>query len=510
MSIVQSDLYGKQLAQAVLNTSINGVVACEAVRNAKGKITDLEIILINQAFTRILGLSETEVIGKSYLSIFPSSKNNGMFDLNCQVIDTGVSQTLEYFYKDTSLEGWYQVSVSKFGENGMLTTFIDVSEQRRNFFQLEQQKNLLDNILEHSANGISVTEIIRNEAGDVIDGRTILANDAAVRFVGIPREVYMSKTATEIEPNIVKSEYFQLCVKTLETGEPQFVRYFVEYSKRWIEITVSKLDDNNIITIFTDVTKGQETELQQTQLIEELRRSNESLEDFSYAASHDLKEPIRKIQVFTTLLKERMQDHPNESERKLLERISNAAERMQLLVDDLLEYSHVSFNKRETEAINLNDKVSMILVDLEMVVKDKNATVEVRPLPVINGYKRQIQQLFQNLISNALKYSKPGVASHIEISSKEVKGSESGMNVGAADQEKLFYMIEVKDNGIGFNPASAEKIFGMFQRLHGNSEYSGTGIGLAIARKVVENHHGYIKAESEEGKGATFRLLLPK
>jgi signal transduction histidine kinase len=170
----------------------------------------------------------------------------------------------------------------------------------------------------------------------------------------------------------------------------------------------------------------------------------------------------------------------------------------------------VSFNKRETETINLNDKVSMILVDLEMVVKDKNATVEVHSLPVINGYKRQIQQLFQNLISNALKYSKPGIASHIEISSKEVKGSESGMSVGPSDQEKLFYMIEVKDNGIGFNPASAEKIFGMFQRLHGNSEYSGTGIGLAIARKVVENHHGYIKAESEEGKGATFRLLLPK
>ena len=303
MNIVESNLNGKQLAEAVLNTSLNGIIACEAIRNADGKIIDLEIILVNKAFTDILGLAEAEVVGKRYLSIFPSSKNNGMFDLNCRVIETGESTKQEYFYKDTTLEGWYQVSISKFGDDGLLTTFIDISEHKRNFDQLERQKTLLDNILEHSANGISVTEVIRNEKGEVIDGRTILANEAAVRFIGVPREIYLSKTATEIEPNILQSEYFQLCLKTLQTGEPQFVRYLVEYSNRWIEITVSKLDHNHLITIFTDVTKAQETELQQKQLIEELRRSNESLEDFSYAASHDLKEPIRKIQVFTTLLR---------------------------------------------------------------------------------------------------------------------------------------------------------------------------------------------------------------
>jgi PAS domain S-box-containing protein len=510
MNIVQSNLYGKQLAEAVLNTSINGVLACEAIRNTNGQIVDLEIILINKAFTEILGLTEAEVIGKTYLSVFPSSKGNGMFDVNCEVIETGKTDKLEYFYKDTGLEGWYQVSLSKFGENGLLATFIDISEYKRNFLQLEQQRTLLGNILAHSANGISVTEIIRNDEGMVVDGRTLLANDAAVQFVGIPKEIYLTKTATEIEPNILQSDYFQLCLKTLDTGQAQFVRYFVEYSKRWIEITVSKLDNDHLITIFTDVTKTQETELQQTQLIEELRRSNESLEDFSYAASHDLKEPIRKIQVFTTLLREKMQDHPKEDEKRLLERISNAADRMRLLVDDLLEYSHVSFNPAQNEEIDLNEKIALILADLDMQVKEKNASVNVAPLPTIHGFRRQIQQLFQNLISNSLKYSKPGVDPVIDISSKEVKGSESGFKVGMADQEKLFYQIELKDNGIGFEPQSAEKIFGMFQRLHGNNEFSGTGIGLAIAKKVVENHHCYIKAEGEEGKGATFRLLLPK
>ena len=136
MNIVQSDLYGRQLAEAVLNTSINGVIACEAVRNAKGQIIDLEILLINKAFTEILGLTESQVIGKRYLSVFPSSKGNGMFDINCQVIETGKSDNLEYFYKDTGLEGWYRVSLSKFGENGLLATFIDVSEYEETSFSL--------------------------------------------------------------------------------------------------------------------------------------------------------------------------------------------------------------------------------------------------------------------------------------------------------------------------------------------------------------------------------------
>lgn len=510
MNIEKSTPAETLLAQAILDTSLNGILACRAIRQKDGEIIDLEITLINKAFTQILGLTEEDVIGKKYLSVFPSNRTNGMFGLTCQVIETGVAITNEYFYKDSTLEGWYQVSISKLGGDGILVSFIDISEHKRNFFQLEQQKNLLDNILQHSANGISVTEIIRNEKGEVIDGQTILANEAAIRFAGVPKEIYLTKTATEIEPNIVQSEYFQLCLKTLQTGEPQLVRYFVEYSKRWIEITVSRLDNNHLITIFTDVTKAKESELEQKHLIDELKRSNESLEDFSYAASHDLKEPIRKIQVFTSLLQERFKDHPNEEERRLLDRISVAGERMQHLVDDLLEYSHISFQPKEKENVDLNEKIALILVDLEILIKDKEATITVHPLPTVKGYKRQLQQLFQNLIGNSLKYTKPGVSPLIEISSKEVKGKEAGFDISVADMEKSFYQVEVKDNGIGFEQESAEAIFGMFHRLHGNKEYGGTGIGLAIAKKVAQNHGGYIKAESKAGEGAAFQVLLPK
>jgi light-regulated signal transduction histidine kinase (bacteriophytochrome) len=144
-----------------------------------------------------------------------------------------------------------------------------------------------------------------------------------------------------------------------------------------------------------------------------------------------------------------------------------------------------------------------------MVIDEKAANITVGALPTIHAHRRQMQQLFQNLISNSLKYSKPGIAPEIKITSSEVLGSEIGAQVSDEDKDKKFYLFVVTDNGIGFEQQYAERIFQMFQRLHGKHEYSGTGVGLSIARKVVDNHKGYIIAESEPGKGATFKVFLP-
>jgi light-regulated signal transduction histidine kinase (bacteriophytochrome) len=150
-----------------------------------------------------------------------------------------------------------------------------------------------------------------------------------------------------------------------------------------------------------------------------------------------------------------------------------------------------------------------VLEDLEMVIDEKGAKITIEPLPTIHGHRRQLQQLFQNLISNSIKYSKPGITPEIKITSAEVLGSEIGEQVSDEDKDKRFYLFEVTDNGIGFEQQYADRIFQMFQRLHGKHEYSGTGVGLSIARKVVENHKGYIIAESEPGEGATFKVFLP-
>jgi PAS domain S-box-containing protein len=241
----------------------------------------------------------------------------------------------------------------------------------------------------------------------------------------------------------------------------------------------------------------------------ELERSNANLQEFAYAASHDLKEPIRKIHFFADRLKQEHATTLNSAGIKTLERLEVASHRMRTLVDDLLEYSQVSRGADLFEEINLNEKLQLVLSDLEMPIQEKEAKIIVSELPVVKAHRRQMQQLFQNIIGNALKYSHPGVTPEIRIVSKIITGYEAGLSLDEDQQNKKFHFIEIKDNGIGFEQNDAERIFQVFTRLHGNSDYKGTGVGLSIARKVVENHKGFIYAKSEAGKGATFFIGLP-
>lgn len=241
----------------------------------------------------------------------------------------------------------------------------------------------------------------------------------------------------------------------------------------------------------------------------ELERSNRSLEEFAHAASHDMKEPIRKIHFFTDSLKKSLSSKLSSNEARMFERMENATKRMGMLIDDLLEYSHASYQPHEMETIDLNEKIQKVLEDLELTIEEKKAVITVEKLPVVRGFRRQLQQLFHNLIGNALKYNKPGQAPEVRIRSQVVKGQDAQVHLLPEELNKEFHLIEVSDNGIGFEQENAERIFQMFQRLHGKTEYPGTGVGLSIARKVVENHNGHIWAESEPGQGSRFKVLLP-
>jgi hypothetical protein len=243
--------------------------------------------------------------------------------------------------------------------------------------------------------------------------------------------------------------------------------------------------------------------------VEELKRSNANLEEFAYAASHDLKEPIRKIQVFSDRLKSRLESKLESDDRMFFERMELATRRMSSLIDDLLQYSHISREALLEDQIDLNEKVRLVLVDLDMEIEDKGAVITVEPLPVIKGHRRQMQQLFQNLVGNALKYARPGVAPEVRIRSRRVDGDDLSLPPDRRPGSGSYHLIEVQDNGIGFDQSDADRIFNVFTRLHGLAEYKGTGVGLSIVRKVVENHGGEIWAESSPSNGATFRLLLP-
>ena len=238
---------------------------------------------------------------------------------------------------------------------------------------------------------------------------------------------------------------------------------------------------------------------------EELGRSNINLEEFAYAASHDLKEPIRKIYFFSDRIESTMADRFTEEEKTYFKRMRLAANRMGSLIDDLLSYSQVSIKPRDYEMISLNSVVQQVIDDLEVEIADKHAMIMVDPLPTIYGHQRQLQQAFQNLLSNALKYHKPGLAPVVRITIHENYQPE-GVHFPA---EKKFVSVGITDDGIGFEQSEAEKIFNVFTRLHGNSEYKGTGVGLSIVRKVLQNHQGFVQATSQPDNGATFHLFFP-
>jgi len=494
---------------SILNASMNAIVTMKAIRDENNNIIDLRYMQVNRAFLQIVGKTEQEVIGNTLCALFPYTRLFGILDNYISVINTGMHQRMEVYYNGDGLDAWLDISITRLDEETAVGTFNDITQNKKAAIEINNQKTLLDNILKYSSSGISVTEFIRDDNGKIIDGRTILANEAAIRYTGLSRELYFTKTACEIDPNILHSPLFKLTLNTMETGEPFHIQYLIEPTQRWLELSVSKMDDNHTINVFTDITASKELQLHQEKLLEELKRSNTNLEEFAYAASHDLKEPLRKIHTFSDRLKGSLGTRLTEEESRLFNRMESATNRMRHLVDDLLEFAQVSIRPHETEAVDLNEKVQAVLLDLDVLIEEKKAIITTGTLPTVKGHRRQLQQLFQNLIGNALKYAKNNEAPRISIKATIVSGKELGNNVTADDLQKQFHAISVADNGIGFEQEYAERIFQMFQRLHGKAEYAGTGVGLSIAQKVAQNHGGYIKAEGIPGIGATFTVYLP-
>ncbi len=229
--------------------------------------------------------------------------------------------------------------------------------------------------------------------------------------------------------------------------------------------------------------------------LDKVKYKNNELEQFAYIASHDLQEPLRSLSGLISLLKKRTENKPfNESNEEIMTHIQVSSDRMRALVTGLLEYARIGIEKKMAQ-VDCNKVVKEVKDDLQALIKESEAELIIETLPVLNAYPSEIKQLFQNLVTNAIKFRKPGVIPKIEIGATVV------------DDNTIFY---VKDNGIGIAAEFREKIFVIFQRLHSRSEYEGTGIGLAYCRKIVELHNGKIWVESEEGKGASFYFSIPE
>jgi PAS domain S-box-containing protein len=239
----------------------------------------------------------------------------------------------------------------------------------------------------------------------------------------------------------------------------------------------------------------------------ELQRINEELSSFAYISSHDLQEPLRKIQTFCDRIIETEYQNLSEKGKDYFQRMQAGASRMQKLIRDILAYSRTTTADKKLELTDLNDVLAQSKVELEVLIMEKKAAIESERLPTLKVIPFQVQQLFNNLLNNALKFSKKDVVPHIVIRSEMVDGDRlpDSNPLGF----KTYCHISVSDNGIGFEADYERKIFEVFQRLHGRTEYGGTGIGLAICKKIVENHNGFINAEGIPNQGATFHVYLP-
>lgn len=246
-----------------------------------------------------------------------------------------------------------------------------------------------------------------------------------------------------------------------------------------------------------------------TQLSEkntELERTNRELSSFSYIAGHDLQEPLRKIQMYSKRIIETELDHLSPDGRGYFDRMASAAERMQRLINDLLSYSRTTGNGQHLAPTDLNVLLEQVKLELREKITETGAVIEGDKLPVLNIIPFQFQQVFTNVISNSLKFARPGLPPHIHIAYHLANGSIGGQ---PELNGRKYHHIAFSDNGIGFEPEYNKKVFDLFQRLHSRNEYEGTGIGLAICKRVIENHQGFVTARGEPGKGATFNIYLP-
>ena len=279
-----------------------------------------------------------------------------------------------------------------------------------------------------------------------------------------------------------------------------------------LSVTMLQLDEGPALSIIlTDLSFQKEIQqllklnnLRLAEINTELEVSNHDLQQFASIASHDLQEPLRKILIFSTMLRNKLIHELSDENVMYLDKIIGSSQRMRNMINDILSYSRLSTNLDNFSVTSLNEVIEEVLEDYEILILEKDAEIIVDKLPDVEVNRGQIKQVFQNLISNSIKFSKPGLAPVIRISGGL---REDASLKDAAETKNCF--ITISDNGIGFDELYYEKIFSLFERLNTKDKYEGSGIGLAITKKIIDKHNGNISVSSKEGEGAVFELTLP-
>ncbi|MCS7305054.1 MAG: PAS domain S-box protein [Thermoguttaceae bacterium] len=434
----------------------------------------------------------------------PAVNQSGRWKGRCQLRHLGTGQLREY---ETVLRLVKTAGPERMSCLAILHRPIaEVDRLQEALAEVEARKHA---ILETSLDPI----ITINAAGQITE-----FNRAAEQVFGYSRHQVLGRTPSELlfPPSDSASQQDRI-ERYLRSGEGSQLGRRMEITARRasgelfpaeMTMTLSQEHGEPVLTFFLrDISQRKRAEEEQARYAAELERSNKELEQFAYIASHDLQEPLRKIRTFGERLQMKCGEQLDEVGKECLARMQDAAQRMQRLIDGLLTLSRVTTQAQEFVPVNLEEVVREVVRDLEAQIEKVQGRVEIGHLPTIQADPLQMRQLFQNLIGNALKFHRPDVPPLVRVWGRYLR-DRTQRATGQPETEE-FCRIVVEDNGIGFEEKYADRIFQMFQRLHPRDVYEGTGVGLAICRKIVQRHGGTITAQSTPGKGSTFICLLP-
>ncbi len=461
-----------------------------------------EIVLLNVQAEKQFGYRRDELLGQEVTNIIPEGFAERLIaddlrsaeDALAQQIGTGIELTA--MRKDrTEFPIELMLSPLESTEGTLVTAAIrDISVRRAADLELAQAEGRYRGLLEAAPDAM----VVVNQAGEIV-----LLNVQAEKQFGYSRDELVGQQVTNIIPEGFAERLIADDLRSAEDALAQQIGTGIELTALRkdrtefpIELMLSPLESTEGILVtaaIRDITVRRQADVTLQQKVDDLNRSNEELGQFAYIASHDLQEPLRMVASYTQLLSRRYKGKLDADADEFIDYAVDGASRMQRLIQDLLTYSRVGSRGEELVDTSSEDALEQALTNLRVAIDDSGALVTHDPLPTVRADETQLTQLFQNLIGNAIKYQSPGIPK---------------VHVGATKNGSRHWLFSVKDNGLGIDPEYFERIFQMFQRLHKREEFEGTGIGLAICKKIVERHGGTISVESQPGQGSTFRFAL--
>ncbi len=466
---------------------------------------DLNLVNVNEVAAHQLGFDDKErLVGTNIMeAVVERDRNRLAVDTGKALANKPIKDILEYtlmskYGREFDVEAKTEMLLDCAGmPAGLIITARDVTERKRMQEALRISEEKLRTMFESMRDGIVLTDV---------KGTIVEVNDATVKMHGYTdKKQIVGRNGIELVAERDRARVMEAAVKQSKGETPKELAEIhtlvrVDGTEFESESSRAILRDSagrviGFIAVERDVTERKHMQEQLQRTLEELKRSNTELQQFAYVASHDLQEPLRMVSSYVQLLSRRYKGKLDSNADEFIEFAVDGSNRMQIMIQALLSYSRVGTRGKPPEPTDCENILDQTMKNLQAAITEKNAEVTHDPLPTIMADGVQMVQLFQNLIGNGIKFQQEGQRPHVHISVEDT----------GAD-----WMFSFSDNGIGIDPEFKERIFVIFQRLHGREKYPGTGIGLSVCKRIVERHGGTIWVESEPGKGATFKFAIPK